>query len=258
MPASPDTRQPAAPEHTSLSPPPIPAAGDALLLDFDGTLVEIADTPDGIRIPAELPDLLARLSEKLEGRLAIVSGRAVADLEKHLGRLPVALMGSHGGEMRAAGASAISALVDPLPEAAVDALHDLAEEQGGLLVERKPCGAAIHFRARPEAEAAVRKRAEDIAENHDLKHKAGKMVSELVVRGADKGAGLRHLLALPRFAGARAIFAGDDVTDEDAFAVASDYAAGGGVLVGPPRETKARWHLSGPPAVQEWLKETLA
>ena len=241
----------------ALQPPPVPAPGDALLLDFDGTLVDIAPTPDAIDVPGDLADTLARLSQRLEGRLAIVSGRAVADLEKHLGRLPVTMMGSHGGEIREAGASETRALVDPLPAEALDALHAVAQAQGDLLVERKPCGAAIHFRDTPDAEAAVRERAQRIAETHGLKHKAGKMVSELVVPGADKGSALRHLLAMGPFAGARAIFAGDDVTDEDAFAVASQFGEGGGVLVGPVRETKARWRLDRPDAVHDWLQETL-
>src|SRR3954464_5561468 len=82
------------------APPPNLAADAALFLDFDGTLVELAEAPDLITVPATLPDLLVRLSERLGGRVAILSGRALADLERHLGCTGFAVSGSHGLELR--------------------------------------------------------------------------------------------------------------------------------------------------------------
>src|SRR3954470_16971972 len=81
-------------------PPPCLLEGAALFLDFDGTLVELAETPDAIRVPPALGALFDRLRSKLGGRLAIVSGRALADLERHLPRSDVVCAGSHGLELR--------------------------------------------------------------------------------------------------------------------------------------------------------------
>ncbi|MEZ5744044.1 MAG: trehalose-phosphatase [Sphingomonadaceae bacterium] len=240
-------------------PPPPDLSGhqrDALLLDFDGTLVDIAPRPDAITVPAGLPATLAALSEMLGGRLAIVSGRSIADLDRHLGPVPVAMAGSHGGEFREAGSGEARALVDPFPAQALTELAELAEDLGGLLVEEKPTGAAIHFRDAPDLEERVRSNVEAIAREHGIKVKHGKMVAELVVAGADKGAAVAHLMKLDRFAGSRPLFAGDDVTDEDAFRAVGAFG-GGGVLVGPLRATAACWHLPDTAAVHIWLENAL-
>ena len=87
-----------------LSEPPLSLLdGAALFLDFDGTLVELAETPSAIRVAPELPPLLKRLQAKLNGRLAIISGRSVADLDRHLDCGGIAVAGSHGFEVRLAG-----------------------------------------------------------------------------------------------------------------------------------------------------------
>src|SRR5688572_10502915 len=83
------------------SPPLSLLDGAALFLDFDGTLVELAETPDSIRVPGALRPLLERLARKLGGRLAIVSGRAIADLDLYVGTAGVCVAGSHGLELRA-------------------------------------------------------------------------------------------------------------------------------------------------------------
>ena len=248
-----------APSSASLPPPPslLHDAQDALLLDFDGTLVEIAATPGGIVVPVDLGRTLAALSELLNGRIAIVSGRSIADLDRHLGAVGIALCGSHGGEFRDAGETDTRALVDAFPDAALTQLQDLARDLGNLLVEPKPTGAAIHYREQPSLQPRVDAGVERIAQAHGVMATRGKMVAELVVTGADKGSALAHLMDIERFAGARPIFVGDDVTDEDAFGAAARFG-GGGVLVGPVRETAARWHLCDTVAVHGWLAGAIA
>ncbi len=230
---------------------------DALFLDFDGTLVEIAPHPDAIEVSPDLPQLLRALSEKLDGRLAIISGRALADLDRHLGHLDIAMAGSHGGEFRHAGSSEILSLADPLPGEIEHGLRAIAEDHGGLLVEPKPFSAAIHYRSRPEAEADVVARAGLLARSAGLALKHGKMVAELVMPGSDKGNAVRRFMEMPEFSGTRPIFVGDDVTDEDAFRIVLDHE-GGGILVGPERETAALWRLPGVADVHAWLKAALA
>lgn len=227
--------------------------GTALFLDFDGTLVEIADHPEGIHVAAGLPDMLEALSRQLEGRLAIVSGRALADLDRHLGPVAVAMAGSHGGEFREAGTRDAIALAEPLPDTVLADLRGLAEKHGGLLVEAKPFSAAIHYRANTSARDDLLEATRAMADAEGLALKHGKMVIELVMPGSDKGAAVRRFMDLPGFTDTRPVFAGDDVTDEDAFRAVTDFG-GGGILVGPMRETAAVWRLDGVKAVHEWLR----
>ena len=225
----------------------------AVFLDFDGTLVEIAPRPDAVEVARGLPELLYKLARLLEGRLAIVSGRSLADLDRHLGPLPVAMAGSHGGEMRDAGRAAVQSLAAPLPLPVAEAVRAVAADHGGLLVEAKPSSIAIHYRDRPRAEADVQARTGAIAATHGLATKHGKMVSELVMPGADKGSAINRFMMLAPFSGTRPIFVGDDVTDEDAFRAVLQYD-GGGILVGPERETAALWRIGSVAHVHAWLR----
>jgi len=254
-----DSRDPI-PESETPIPPELPrpsplshGAGTALFLDFDGTLVEIADHPDGIDVTPGLPGMLEALSRRLDGRLAIVSGRALADLDRHLGPVAVAMAGSHGGEFREAGSRDVVPLAEPLPESVLAQLRALAERLGGLLVEAKPFSAAIHYRSDTSVRDTLLEATQAMAKSHGLALKHGKMVIELVMPGSDKGAAVRRFMDLPGFVEARPIFAGDDVTDEDAFRAVTDFG-GGGILVGPMRETAAVWRLGGVDAVHQWLR----
>jgi trehalose 6-phosphate phosphatase len=234
------------------APPPFSPAGTALFLDFDGTLVELAEAPDLIHVPASLHDLLARLAERLEGRLAIVSGRSIADLERHLGALRIAVSGSHGLELRLPDGRRSGGAP---PEGLAQARHEIecfAATIPGLLVEEKPAGIALHYRRVPAEEGRVAAFLADLAERTGLIVQSGKMVAELRPHGTDKGDALRRLMAEPVFAGARPLFVGDDLTDEDAFAAAAALG-GAGVLVGAPRPTAARWRLADVAAVARWL-----
>jgi trehalose 6-phosphate phosphatase len=233
-------------------PPPALLEGAALFLDFDGTLVELAEAPDAIDVPEALHALLERLSARLEGRLALVSGRAVADLERHLGSLVVAVAGSHGLELRLPGAAA-----EVKGAGAIAGLRDdvaaFAAERPGLLVEEKPGAIALHYRQAPELEREVQAHLAALAERNGLRLQHGKMVAELLPLGTNKGEALRRLMREPPFAGGRPVFVGDDLTDEHGFEVAAALG-GGGVLVGAPRETAARWRLPDVAAVWRWLE----
>jgi len=229
-------------------------AGLSLFLDFDGTLVEIADHPQSVVVAPELPAALTELSDRLEGRLAIVSGRALATLDRMLDGAPVAMAGSHGGEFRPAGATEVEALADPLPLPVCRALDRFAQENGGLVFEAKPFSAAVHYRDRLEVAARLEDFAAKLAADHGLKIKHGKMVVELAMPGSDKGTAVNRFMELAPVAGTRPLFVGDDVTDEDAFAAVRRFD-GGGILVGPLRQTQALWRLDGVAAVHYWLEE---
>lgn len=223
----------------------------ALFLDFDGTLVGLAPAPDGIAVPDGLAARLEALSGQLRGALALISGRAIIDLEKHLGPLAVARAGSHGADRQAADGSAIGIAPAAFPPELTSALEALSR-QSGFRLERKPHGAALHFRENPAAEAAVETIARELSAEHGFALKRGKCVVELVRPGADKGGAVRAFMAQAEFAGARPVFIGDDITDEDGFAACDDLG-GFGILVGARMNTKAQFQLAEPASVHEWL-----
>ena len=237
-----------------IPPPPLSLLdGAALFLDFDGTLVELAEAPDAIRVPGELPGLLQRLAKRLDGRLAIVSGRALSDLDSHVRCPGVAMSGSHGLELRLADGSARPVARPETLDAARAEIAAFAGGGEGLLVEEKPASLALHYRQAPEREDEVAALMDSLAARTGLVIQRGKMVAELRPPGADKGDALAALMREPGFAGARPLFMGDDLTDEHAFEAAARLG-GAGVLVGPQRETAARYRLDGVAEVAAWLR----
>jgi len=237
-------------------PAPLRTGDDALFLDFDGTLVEIADHPDHVVVPPLLAETIAALSRALGGRLAIVTGRSIAALEALMGPVEVAVAGSHGGEFRPRAGAPVEPLADPLPGEIVAAFEDFAAANGGLLVEPKPFSVAIHYRRHPEALEGLLTCAEGLASAGGLAMKHGKQVIELAMPGSDKGTAAARFMTLPAFSGATPLFLGDDVTDEDAFHAVRDLG-GKGVLVGPMRPTAAAARLPGVGAVHAWLAAAL-
>ena len=238
------------------SPPPLgellAQANTAIFLDFDGTLVEIAPEPGLIHVPETLVSSLHRLRDRLDGRLALVSGRALDDLERHLDGIALFRAGSHGVARRRADGSAIGDEPDGLPDDAVVELRGFASEHG-LLYEAKSHGGALHFRSDPGKEGLVLEFAYGIADRHGLEVTRGKAIAELVRPGANKGAAVRAILDEPPFAAALPVFIGDDVTDEDGMETAIE-CGGFGIAVGERPSKNALYHLAGVGAVHHWLE----
>jgi len=239
-------------------PPPPPltdTTGLSLFLDFDGTLVDIAERPEGVVVPPTLPETLAVLAQRLEGRLALVSGRSLAALDDLLGPVGLPMAGSHGGEFRPSADHEATPLADALPASVVSELEEIARDHGDLIVETKPCSAAIHYRLNPDMGPSVASQAARVASTHGLRAKHGKMVVELSMPGSDKGNAVARFMEGPPFLGSRPVFVGDDVTDEDAFAMIRRLG-GEGILVGPMRPTLAHWRLENVAAVHRWLESS--
>lgn len=228
----------------------------SLFLDFDGTLVDIADRHDAIEVDAEVHRLIAALAHRLDGRLAVVSGRPAAEICAYLhagdGMPPFAIAGSHGLELRWTDGRHEAPLRPAGLDEVVAALHAFAWGWPGVVVEEKPFGAALHYRLAPEAGPACDALADTLAGRYGFTLQLGKMVCELRTQGADKGDAVRRFLAEPPMAGTPPLFVGDDLTDEAGFA-AAEQLGGVGILVGATRETAARFGLPDVAAVHRWL-----
>lgn len=233
------------------TPPGALLADASLFLDLDGTLVDFAMTPDGIEVCDNLRNLLRSLQDRLDGRVAVISGRALADLDSHLNLGNLALSGSHGLERRHANGRTESA--KPLAcvsEATADI--DAFASDHDLIAEPKPGGVALHFRTRPELEETVDQFMAARAGHHGLTLQKGAMVRELRAPGRNKGDVVRQFMAEEPFITGRPVFLGDDLTDEDAF-VAARELGGTGILVGADRATAATYALPDVAAVKSWL-----
>ena len=236
-------------------PTPSPALLDdaALFLDFDGTLIELAETPDSITVAPHLPRLLDRLRRRLEGRLAIVSGRSVADLERYVSIPGIPFSGSHGLELRLGDGTFVPLHAPRGLDDVRERVRRFAAGREGLLVEHKPAGIALHYRRAPEEERPVADFMAGLAHEAQLIVQHGNMVVELRPPGADKGDAVRALMKDEPFTGARPVFVGDDLTDEHAFAAVAAMG-GAGILVGAIRDTAAQYRLPSVAAVADWLE----
>ena len=219
----------------------------ALLLDLDGTLIDLAATPDAVVVPHALPPLLRRLRAHHADAVAIVTGRPIDDVDALLGDAPFAVAGEHGAAIRKAPGLAVARRPLPvLPLAALARADRVAAQFPGALVERKAHGVALHFRRAPEAEAALRDvAAAMVASCPGFVLLPGSMIWEVRPAGVDKGSAVRELMASPPFAGRVPIFVGDDVTDRDGIAAAMAMG-GAGLLVAETFGT--------PTAVRAWLE----
>jgi trehalose 6-phosphate phosphatase len=191
----------------------------ALLLDMDGTLIDIAPTPEAVVVPPALPPVLRALRTKLGGALAIVSGRPVEQVEALLPDTVTAIAGEHGGAIRFAPGAPLQRLALPdVPHTWIAAAEQAVAQHPGALFERKPRGFALHYRRAPEAGAALEAAAHTIIAGTDT-HRVlpGAMVWEVKPRGADKGTAVAALMARRPFTGRVPVYVGDDVTDLDGF-----------------------------------------
>lgn len=240
-------------EAMHLPKPPRSLRQPALFLDLDGVLAPLAPTPDAVVPDARRTAVLKALAGRLDGRVAIVSGRTIEEIDRIADTALTSASGVHGLERRRADGSLTRAAADPAVRAAVAAFERFAETRPGTIVEDKAVAAGLHFRGAPEQAAAAQALAHRLAGETGLTLQAGHLVIELKTPGADKGKALTAFMQEPPFAGAVPVMLGDDLTDEYGFEAAA--ALGGfGVLIGPPRETAARYGLPDVDAVLAWLE----
>jgi trehalose 6-phosphate phosphatase len=220
----------------------------ALFLDIDGTLLDLAETPDAIVVPPSLPCELDALSAKLGGALALVTGRAVAFADQLFSPYHFPIAGLHGAERRDGEGRLKRILVSPDFEALKRAIADEAKAWPGVLIEDKGAAVAAHYRLAPDRQAVV----ETMMQRHvreagpDWTLQRGKMVAEIRPAKAGKGQAVDAFLAEAPFTGRRPLAIGDDVTDEAMFH-AVNRLGGQSIRIGPPgTETAARHSIASP------------
>ena len=225
-----------------------------MFLDFDGTLVPFAPTPDGITVPPAVPGLLSDLSTVTQGATALVSGRSIADLDHFLPMPGLTKVGGHGAEHRIGSRHQSHPLTgSEVVSGLVRAASAFAGTRAGVVVEPKPAGVVLHYRQVPELEAEITAFARSLAAAHPgIELHLAKMACELRPDDVGKGHAVATLLDHPLFAGRGPVMVGDDATDEPAMAVAQD-RGGVGIKVGPG-ETVARHRVDGPEDVPRLLR----
>jgi trehalose 6-phosphate phosphatase len=242
----------------SFSLPPL-THHSALFLDFDGTLADIAPRPELAQVPPDLLDTLKALREQLDGALAIVTGRPLADITRLLHPLDITIAAEHGAVLQGQGLAHAAPQAQGLEELKVLAA-ELAQSHTGLQLEAKQFSISLHYRHAPSQELRCRNALRAaVAPHPELALMEGKYVLEVKPAHISKGEAIKALMQTASFAGRTPVFAGDDVTDESGFA-AVKALAGAGIKVGPNRPghiSAATFHCASPRELRAWLQGQL-
>ncbi len=231
----------------------------AVLLDVDGTLLDLMPTPREVWVPPGLAKTLKLLHERTDGALAFVSGRSINDLDLIFAPDQFPAVGGHGAEMRLeADADAVSAHAPPLDKELKRRLAAIAKLSPGILLEDKGYSLALHYRLAPHAEkaiyAAVALIRADLP-NAPIEVLPGKAVCEIKHSGFTKASGVRELMTHAPFKGRKPFFIGDDVTDETVFAIMPDLD---GLAFSVGRRARGvAGHFDAPSDVREFLARLL-
>lgn len=236
--------------------PPLDVERMAFFFDLDGTLADFCLRPEDVRIAPPAREALQRLAAR-SGAVAVVSGRALDQIEGLIAPLQVPAAGIHGVERRdATGATHRLPPQDLPPPTLAASLERALAPLTGAFVEDKGAALALHYRAQPAHAAAILTIAQAAVARHpQLRLQPGKYVVELKPARADKGRAIAAFLSEAPFAGRQPFFIGDDRTDEAGFDVVN--AAGGVTVKVGPGETLATYRLPDVAAVAAWL-QTLA
>jgi trehalose 6-phosphate phosphatase len=227
----------------------------AILLDVDGTILDLASTPREVWVPPSLRQDMTRLSERTGGALALVSGRSLDDLDLLFSPLQLPAIGGHGAEFRPRiGGEPQPHRTVPLGAALKRRFATVAEISPGIIIEDKGYAIALHYRLAPGLERVVTEAVASIcAENPSapIEVLRGKSVLEIKQVGFNKGTGVRELMRHPPFVDRHPIFIGDDVTDESVFDIIAEFDglafSVGRMVVG------VDGHFEKPEAVRGWL-----
>src|SRR6266404_672607 len=250
----------AAPETVPVPRSLVPHLSDtAVLLDIDGTLLDLAPTPREVWVPPGLSKTLNRLLVRTNGALALVSGRSLNDIDLIFAPEQFPAVGGHGAEMRISWDSeAVATHAPPMDKELKRRLAAIAKLSPGILLEDKGYSLALHYRLAPHAEKAIYAAVSLIRAdlpNAPIEVLPGKCVCEIKHSGFNKATGVLELMSHEPFRGRCPIFIGDDVTDETVFAILPDL--GGLAFSVGRRATGVADHFDEPRDVREWLAHLL-
>jgi trehalose 6-phosphate phosphatase len=229
--------------------------GYAILLDIDGTLLDLARTPREVWVPPGLAATLHALHERTGGALALVSGRSLNDIDLIFAPERFPAVGGHGAEMRLSiDSEAVATHAPPMDKELKGRLAAIARLSPGILLEDKGYSLALHYRLAPHAEKAIYEAVSLIRAdlpNAPIEVLPGKCVCEIKQTGFDKATGVHELMSHDPFRGRYPIFIGDDVTDESVFAAMPDL---GGLAFSVGRHAQGvAGHFDEPRDVRAWL-----
>lgn len=235
--------------------PDVDPAQDAILLDVDGTLLDIAQEPEAVHVPETLRETLAHLMERSCGGVALISGRPIATLDRLFAPLKLPAAGCHGAQLRFLTGKAIrDNIAPPMPKSVKQVFAEIARPIPGVQIEDKTYTLAIHYRGAMAREAdviaAVAARMKNAGPGYEMLR--GKAVVEIKPVGFNKGTALVNLMGHAPFAGRRPVFFGDDVTDEDVFRTLPEFG-GVGISVGC-RIPGAEYCVESPEDIRRWLR----
>jgi len=231
----------------------------AILLDIDGTLLDLAPTPREVWVPPDLSKTLSRLLLRTSGALALVSGRSLNDIDLIFAPEQFPAVGGHGAEMRiSTDSEAVATHAPPMDKELKRRLAAIAKLSPGILLEDKGYSLALHYRLAPHAERAIYEAVSLIRAdlpNAPIEVLPGKCVCEIKHSGFNKASGVRELMTHEPFKGRRPLFVGDDVTDETVFALMPDM---GGLAFSVGRRAKGvAGYFDDPGDVRAWLAHLL-
>lgn len=227
----------------------------AILLDIDGTLLDLAPTPREVWVPDGLAETLTGLHARTGGALALVSGRSMNDIDLIFAPLIFPVVGGHGAEMRISGDNeSVASQAPPMDKTLKGRFAAIAKLSPGILLEDKGYSLALHYRLAPQAEQAIYDAVSAIHADlptAPIEVLPGKFVCEIKHSGFTKATGVIELLNHQPFKGRRPVFMGDDVTDETVFAIMPDL---NGLAFSVSRRAQGvNGYFANPDSVRSWL-----
>lgn len=237
----------------------------SLFLDFDGTLAPIADTPDQALLPSKAKETLLKLSRMPDIRLAIVSGRALADVRHKIGINGLIYVGNHGYEIRGGGME-FEGLISPAYKKTLTiikgAIGEMLADYPGSLLEDKGVTVSVHYRLAQQDQhdqivGELDKITKPFEARKDICISTGKKVYEVKPSiDWDKGKAVLWILKRQQSDQEKnkvvPVYIGDDITDEDAFAALGD--TGICVCVGKKDNSNAKYYVDSTDDVTRFLK----
>jgi len=243
------------PFNGSVLPGPRDLRSIALLLDVDGTIVDMANTPGSVTVSDSLRASLRELHKRCDGALALVSGRLIGDIDHLFTPLRLPAIGGHGAEMRPSADSPIHArTADAVGEGLRKLVTEAAAVDPRVIVENKTSSLAVHYRLAPHMEQPLKTKIAALIARlgmRDLEILHGKAVIEIKSTHFSKGVAVRELMQIPPFRHRKPVFLGDDTTDETVFEILPPL---GGLGYSVERNMRGANGMFGSPHdVRDWL-----